>query len=66
MRVKVLSANGFLMCDFVIQDLPEKPKYLLTFTVGIKQKEYVDLCIKKVRSMNLLPSLHFVSNLFNL
>ena len=50
----------------VTQDLREKPKYLLTFTVGIKQKEYVDECVKKVCSMNLLPSFHFVSNLFKL
>ena len=31
-----------------IQDLPFKPKYLVTFTVGIAQKENINRAVKKV------------------
>lgn len=33
----------------MLQDLPETPKYLLTFTVGVSQKEGVNEAVKKVR-----------------
>jgi hypothetical protein len=33
---------------FTIQDLPFKPKYLVTFTVGIAQKENINRAVKKV------------------
>jgi hypothetical protein len=33
---------------FNIQDLPFKPKYLVTFTVGIAQKENINRAVKKV------------------
>lgn len=32
----------------MLQDLPETPKYLLTFTVGVSQKEGVNEAVKKV------------------
>ncbi len=32
----------------VFQDLRHKPKYLLTLTVGLKQKDFVNQCVKKV------------------
>jgi hypothetical protein len=31
-----------------IQDLPFKPKYLVTFTVGVEQKENINRAVKKV------------------
>lgn len=31
------------------QDLTKKPKYLVTFTVGLAQKNNIDACVKKVR-----------------
>ena len=33
---------------YVSQDLPERPKYLLTLTVGIPQKEAVNQAVQKV------------------
>lgn len=31
-----------------IQDLKRKPKYLVTFTVGLDQKSNIDAAVKKV------------------
>lgn len=31
-----------------MQDLKKKPKYLVTFTVGINQKKNIDAAVKKV------------------
>jgi hypothetical protein len=31
-----------------LQDLKKKPKYLVTFTVGINQKKNIDAAVKKV------------------
>lgn len=33
---------------YVLQDLPERPKYLLTLTVGVSQKEAVNQAVQKV------------------
>ncbi len=35
----------------MVQDLPHKPKYLLTLTVGAAQKQGVNDAISKVSSM---------------
>lgn len=31
-----------------VQDLKKKPKYLVTFTVGLDQKNNIDAAVKKV------------------
>lgn len=50
----------FNYCDLVdiclvilLQDLLLKPKYLLTLTVGLKQKDFVNQCVQKVCFWNL-------------
>ena len=37
----------------LLQDLLLKPKYLLTLTVGLKQKDFVHQCVQKVCFWNL-------------
>ena len=32
----------------MLQDLTSQPRYLVTFTVGIAQKENIDAAVKKV------------------
>jgi hypothetical protein len=39
-----------LLYLFVMQDLQDKPKYLLALTVGLKQKNFVNQCVQKVFS----------------
>lgn len=46
----------FLTRIFKWQDLPFKPKYLVTFTVGISQKENINRAVKKVIVNNLFTS----------
>lgn len=43
-----------LLIIFYVQDLPSKPKYLVTFTVGVKQKRNIDAAVKKVYQSVLL------------
>jgi hypothetical protein len=35
-----------------LQDLPEKPKFLLTFTVGVGQKAAINEAVQKVSHWN--------------
>ena len=56
LSVLVNSPTSFVTCAFFFcwhgylnsQDLPFKPKYLVTFTVGISQKENINRAVKKV------------------
>lgn len=41
------------------QDLKTKPKYLVTFTVGLDQRNNVDAAVKKVTQMD-----HFVACMY--
>lgn len=43
----MVSSNGFDQVS-ILQDLTFKPKYLVTFTVGLDQKKNIDACVKKV------------------
>lgn len=36
----------------MLQDLPSKPKYLVTFTVGYDQKANINAAVKKVKQNN--------------
>lgn len=43
--------RSYTTCDkieFPLQDLIIKPRYLITFTVGIEQKKNIDDAVKKV------------------
>lgn len=48
MSMIALSYNRSLTGSVLYQDLPIKPKYLLTLTVGLKQKDFVNQCVQKV------------------
>lgn len=37
----------------MLQDVPSKPKYLVTFTVGYEQKANINAAVKKVKQNNL-------------
>jgi hypothetical protein len=43
-----------LFASLILQDLPSKPKYLVTFTVGYAQKANIDAAVKKVKEMKLI------------
>lgn len=47
----------FFFCWRNLQDLPIKPKYLITFTVGYDQRYNIDAAIKKVIPISELPRL---------
>jgi hypothetical protein len=40
------------IAQLFLQDLPSKPKYLVTFTVGYAQKANIDAAVKKVKKRN--------------
>jgi hypothetical protein len=44
---KNIMTSPLLLLIDVWQDLPHRPKYLLTLTVGLKQKDFVNQCVRK-------------------
>lgn len=42
----------------IVQDLPEKPKYLLALTVGVGQKAFVNEAVQKVSYLEFRSSRH--------
>ncbi len=53
---KNIMTSPLLLLIDVWQDLPHRPKYLLTLTVGLKQKDFVNQCVQKVCSLGLVGS----------
>ena len=45
-----ISDTSFCFFSLLPQDLKKKPRYLVTFTVGYKQRQNIDACVKKVAS----------------
>lgn len=45
--------DSFNFISLFLQDLKNKPRYLVTFTVGYNQRHNIDACIKKVASCPL-------------
>lgn len=47
------------------QDLKKKPKFLVTFTVGLDQWKNIDAAVKKVKQKEFSYTYHFDDDLVN-
>lgn len=49
----LVGSSGYRFVDkfWYFQDLTKKPKYLVTFTVGLDQKYNIDAAVKKVTAI---------------